>query len=118
MPSLIDDTQCEVLRIVRCGDLEDDWCCKCNKGFARDVVGNILRGRRKSIKDNYYGMDNNMGINRWQHLECWDGRHSAITSLFEGEVDPCIVLSAFQNAVTPCQTFSHDILADSSQPLL
>ena len=71
MPSLIDDAiGREVLQIARCGYLEDGWCMKCNREFARDVGGNILRGKSKSIKVKQLSTDNDMLISRWQHLEC------------------------------------------------
>ena len=83
MSSLIDDgIPLEVLHIVRCGNLEDNCCMKCNQDFARDIDGNILRGRSKSIKVKYLTADNDILSSRWQHLECWNSNHPIINTLF------------------------------------
>ena len=119
MASLIDDAiQWEGLHIVRCGDLEDDCCTKCKQDFARDIDGNILRGRSKSIKVKYLTADNDILPSRWQYLECWNSNHPIIKRLFQHEDDPSVVLSAFQNALTPHQNITPDSFEDSHQTFL
>ena len=119
MSSLIDDgIPLEVLHIVRCGDLEDDTCMQCNQDFARDHDGNVLRGRSKRIKVKHLTAENDLFSSRWQHLECWNSNNRIINTLFRQEDDPFVVLSAFQNALTPHQNITPDSHGNSNKPFL
>ena len=119
MPSVIDDEiEWEAISIVRCGDLEDNWCTTYHAVFARDSDGNILQGKNKSTKIDNCSIVYNMGVDRWQRLECWGVSHPATTRLFEGVVHTTVVLSANKTPVTPRKYFFHDDSGDSRQTLL